>query len=429
MESISGRSAGPSTGVRRNWAGNYEYGAPQLRSPRSVGELQELVAGSSQVRALGTRHCFNDIADTDGTQISLAKLPRRIEVDASAATVTVDGGITYGELAPVLQHNGFALGNLASLPHISVAGAVATATHGSGDGNRNLAAAVAGMELITASGEIRSVRRGGRDFNGVPVGLGALGIASAITLDIVPTYDVFTEVFTGLPWATLVERLDEITAGGYSVSILPNWNTDGRAMAFVKQLTAEDTPGRADFFGAAPATVPLHLIEGLDPIGCTPQLGEPGPWCERLPHFKLEFTPSAGEELQSEYLVPRANGRQALQTIKSHAPELGRLALATEVRTVAADDLWLSTAYRTDCVAIHFTWVQDQPAVTALLARLEAAIAEFHARPHWGKLFTTNASRLRERYPQLPDFVDLVQRWDPDGVFGNAFLLRNLAIG
>lgn len=412
---------------RRNWAGNYEYHATELRLPKSVDELQELVAGAPRVRALGSRHCFNDIADTDGVQVSLAELPRRIDIDAAALTVTVDGGITYGQLSPVLQDNGFALANLASLPHISVAGACATATHGSGTGNQNLAVAVAGMDLVTGSGEIRSVQRGDQDFDGLPVGLGAVGIASAITLDVVPAYDMFTEVFTGLPWATLVERLDDITAAGYSVSVLPNWRADGQAKAFVKQRVAESTPGRTDFFGAVPANTPLHLIDGMDAGGCTPQLGKAGPWYQRLPHFKLEFTPSAGEELQSEYLVPLTNGRQALQAVKSHAAELAGLALATEVRTVAADELWLSSAYRTDCLAIHFTWVQDQPAVTALLTRLEAALADLEARPHWGKLFTTSASRIRQLYPRLGAFVELSRRLDPNGTFSNDFTRRHLA--
>ncbi|MDQ6657150.1 MAG: FAD-binding protein [Actinomycetota bacterium] len=411
---------------RLNWAGNYEYRAPTLRSPHSVDELQELVAASLRIRALGTRHCFNDIADTDGIQVSLAELPRRVDIDAVASTATVDGGITYGQLAPVLQENGWALSNLASLPHISVAGACATATHGSGRGNQNLAAAVAGMDLVTASGEIRSVKRGEQDFDGMPVGLGAVGIASAITLDIVPAYDVFTEVFTGLPWAMLVERLDDIAAAGYSVSVLPNWRADGQAKVFVKQRSGETAPGRTEFFGAVAATTPLHLIDGMDASSCTPQLGEPGPWYQRLPHFRLEFTPSAGQELQAEYLVPLANGRRALRAVKSHAAELADLALATEVRTVAADELWLSGSYRTDCLAIHFTWVQDQPAVTALLSRLEASIAELDARPHWGKLFTTSASRLRELYPRLGDFVDLSRRLDPHGTFGNDFTRRNL---
>ncbi|MGI8418037.1 MAG: D-arabinono-1,4-lactone oxidase, partial [Nakamurella sp.] len=300
-------------------------------------------------------------------------------------------------------------------------------THGSGTGNQNLAAAIARLDLVTASGEISSVQRGDADFDGLPVGLGAVGIASAITLDIVPAYDVFTEVFTRLPWTTLIERLDDITAAGYSVSVLPNWNADGQAKAFVKQRATESNPGRADFFGAAPATTPLHLIDGMDASGCTPQLGEPGPWYQRLPHFKLKFTPSAGEELQSEYLVPLANGRQALQAIKSHAAELAGLALATEIRTVAADQLWLSTAYQRDCLAIHFTWVQDQPAVTALLTRLETSIADLEARPHWGKLFTTSASRIRELYPRLGDFVELSSRLDPNGIFSNDFTVRYLA--
>ena len=204
--------------AERNWAGNYSYRAPQLARPSSVEELQGLVAGARKIRALGSRHSFNSIADTAGTLVVLDRLDPDIRVDAANLTVTVNGGTRYGTLAAELQRQGFALHNLASLPHISVAGAVATGTHGSGDANGNLATAVAGLELVTADGSILRMHRGDEDFDGMVVGLGALGIVTKLTLDIRPSFDVAQSVFENLSWDLVLENFDRITSSAYSVS-------------------------------------------------------------------------------------------------------------------------------------------------------------------------------------------------------------------
>ena len=413
------------------WAGNRTYAAARVHEPRTVEEVQEVVAAARHVRALGTRHCFNDLADTPHDLVRLDGLDPAVEVDAAARTVTVSGGTRYGALARELHPRGWALHNLASLPHISVAGAVATATHGSGDRSRNLAAAVAGLDLVTADGTLRHLARGDADFDGAVVALGALGVVVRVTLDVEPTYDVAQEVHTDLPWDAVLEHLDEITGSADSVSLFTDWSAAGVRQVWRK--TRVD-PGaayepRADLFGARPAPGPLHPLPGIDPVNCTQQLGVPGPWHERLPHFRLEFTPSNGDELQSEYLVPRAHAVAAIEALRGLGDLVAPLLQVAEIRTIAGDDLWLSTAEGGDRVGLHFTWLPRQAEVEAVLPRIEAALAPLGARPHWGKLFDAvggPGADPRELYPRLDDFRALVARTDPEGTFRNAFVDRHV---
>lgn len=416
------------------WAGNRTYAAARVHEPRTVEEVQEVVAGARRVRALGTRHCFNDLADTEHDLVRLDALDPDVRVDAAARTVTVAAGTRYGTLARALHAQGWALHNLASLPHISVAGAVATATHGSGDRSRNLAAAVAGLDLVTADGSLRRLTRADPDLAGAVVGLGALGVVVRVTLDVEPTYDVAQEVHTDLPWEAVAEHLDEITGSADSVSLFTDWTGPAVNQVWRKTRLA---PGathepRADLFGARPATGPLHPLPGIDPVNCTQQLGVPGPWHERLPHFRLEFTPSNGDELQSEYLVPRERAVEAIAVLRALGPVVAPLLQVAEIRTVAADDLWLSSAYGGDRVGLHFTWLPRQPEVEAVLPRIEAALAPLGARPHWGKLFASvgvPGSDPRDLYPRLDDFRALAARLDPEGTFRNAFVDRHVLAG
>lgn len=413
------------------WAGNLTYAAVRVHEPRTVEQVQEVVAGARRVRALGTRHCFNAVADTTDDLVRLDGLDPAVEVDAAARTVTVAAGTRYGALARELHPQGWALHNLASLPHISVAGAVATATHGSGDRSRNLAAAVAGLDLVTADGSLRHLARGDADFPGAVVALGALGVVVRVTLDVEPAYDVAQEVHTDLPWDAVLEHLDEITGSADSVSLFTDWA--GPAVRQVWRKTRVAPGGayepRADLFGARPAPGPLHPLPGIDPVNCTQQLGVPGPWHERLPHFRLEFTPSNGDELQSEYLVPRAHAVEAIEVMRGLGDLVAPLLQVAEVRTVAGDDLWLSTAEGGDRVGLHFTWLPRQAEVEAVLPRIEAALAPFGARPHWGKLFDAvggPGADPRDLFPRLDDFRALVARTDPDGTFRNAFVDRHV---
>ncbi|MDQ0239319.1 MULTISPECIES: FAD-binding protein [Arthrobacter] len=412
--------------AERNWAGNYSYQAPQLAHPASAEELQGLVAGAQKVRALGSRHSFNSIADTAGTLVVLDQLDPGISVDAANMTVTVSGGTRYGTLAAELQRQGFALHNLASLPHISVAGAVSTATHGSGDANGNLASAVAGLELVTADGSILSVGRGDEDFDGMVVGLGALGIVTKLTLDIQPTFDVAQSVFENLNWDLVLENFDQITSSAYSVSLFTDWSEDTVGQAWLKRRGGDAAVETSDFFGGTPATEARHPLPGVSGSNCTQQLGMAGPWSDRLAHFRMEFTPSQGDELQSEYLIPREHAVDALRTMRRLSHVVTPLLLVGEIRTVAADQLWLSANYGRDGIGLHFTWRQDQPAVEAILPLLEAELAPFAARPHWGKLFDAGAAAVAPLYPRFNDFIALAERLDPSGKFRNDFLDRTV---
>jgi xylitol oxidase len=383
-----------------------------------VEQLQEIVAGATQVHVLGSRHSFTGIADADEL-VTLDALPADVAVDETAGTVSFGAAIRYGELAGRLAAADLALHNLASLPHISVAGAVATATHGSGVRNGNLATAVAAGEMVTSSGEILAVRRGGPDFDGMVVGLGALGAVTRLTLDVQPAFEVRQRVFEGLSWAALDENLDEILASGYSVSVFTRWQ-DAVDQVWIKSRT--DQPDRTDLFDARPATVDRHPILELDPAACTPQLGRPGAWSDRLPHFRMGFTPSAGEEIQSEYLLPRRHAAAAIDAVRGLADRIRPLLLVCEIRTIAADDLWMSTSQGRDSVAFHFTWKRRPYDVGRVVVDVEDALAPFEPRPHWGKLFAADAADLVPRYGRHADFVRLVERLDPRRAFRNAWL-------
>jgi xylitol oxidase len=407
-----------------NWAGNHRYAARTLHRPTIVDQVQELVARAANVRVLGSRHSFNDIADA-GELISLEGLPDDVVIDPGARTVSFNAGLRYGALVDALAPAGLALHNLASLPHISVAGAVATATHGSGVANGNLATAVAGLELVTSSGELVRVSRGDPDFDGMVVGLGALGAVTRITLDVQPAYEVRQRVFEGLPWVALAEHFDEIMSSGYSVSVFTRW-LETVDQVWVKSRLDQPERTGTELFGARPAPADRHPILGIDAAPATPQLGRPGPWHDRLPHFRMGFTPSAGEELQSEYLLPRRHAVPAIEEVRALADRIRPLLLVTEIRTVAADRLWMSTSYGEDSVALHFTWRQQPEAVARLLVPLEQALAPFGARPHWGKVFAAGAASIAPRYQRYADFVALAGRLDSRGAFRNRWLQRSV---
>lgn len=407
--------------IGTTWAGTYTFGAGELHLPASLDEARQLIAGASRVRALGSRHSFNDLADSPGDLISLREVPLPLEVDAENGTALVHGSLTYGAVAAELDAAGFAMPALASLPHISIAGAVATATHGSGNRTPNLAGVVTGVELIDADGELRWFERGEPDFPGVVVGLGALGVVTRLRLAVEPTFQVRQDVINGVRWETVTERFDEITSAAHSVSIFTRWAEDAVDQIWLK--SREDV-APSELFGGTPAAENQHPILGIDAINATRQGGLLGPWYDRLPHFRMGFTPSNGTEIQSEYLLDRAHAIDAIQALRGIREQLVGLLQVCEIRTMAADDLWLSTAYERDTVAFHFTWLREPAAVLALLPVLEAALAPFDARPHWGKWFAMDRTGLERVFPRLGDFRDLAGRLDPAGTFRNDYLDR-----
>lgn len=417
------------TNARKNWAGNFQYNAANLAEPHTVEEVRNVAQRSRTVKALGTRHSFNSIADNSETQISLKNL-NRMEVDAQARTVTVGAGVNYGTLSPYLHAKGFALHNLASLPHISVAGARSTATHGSGVKNGNLATVVSALELVTADGGIVTLsrERDGERFRGAVVDLGALGVVTQLTLDVQPTFDVRQVVYENLPLGALQNHLDEIFSSGYSVSLFTDWQNHRITQVWIKSRVQPGSAAVAapEFFGARLATRKLHPLADHSAENCTEQMGIPGPWYERLPHFRMNFTPSSGDELQTEYFVPRERGYEAILAIEALRDRITPHLMISELRTIDADRLWMSTSYGRPSMAIHFTWKPDWPAVRSILPSIEAHLAPFGARPHWAKLFTMEPARLQAQYEKLRDYRQLAQHFDPRGKFQNAFLKANV---
>jgi xylitol oxidase len=423
--------------MRTNWAGNLTFSARRAHRPATLDELRRVVAGSSRVKAVGSGHSFNDVADTDGDLVDVSGLPAETDIDSAANTVRVAAGVRYAELAAALHARGRALPNTASLPHISVAGSVATGTHGSGDANGGLASSVRALDLVTATGDTLTLSRDrdGDRFDGAVVSLGALGVVTHLTLDTVPTFQVRQRVLTGLELADATVHFDAITGAAYSVSLFTDWKAPRFTQVWLKERVSGAAEGAAASDVSAPdprlpwarpAGRPMHPVPGMDPASCTPQDGTPGPWHERLPHFRPEFVPSSGEELQSEYLLPREHAAAALEALAALGQVVSPVLQICEVRTVAADRQWLSPAHGRATVALHFTWIKDPAAVLPVLGRLEAALAPLAPRPHWGKLFTTPAAQVRAAYPRFDDFRALAAGTDPEGTFSNAFLRRLL---
>jgi xylitol oxidase len=411
-----------------NWAGNITFGAARVHRPGTLDELRSVVAASDRVRALGSGHSFSPVADTTADLVSVAGLPATVDISTDRTTATVAAGMRYGEVAVALQAQGLALHNLGSLPHISVAGAVATGTHGSGPTLGSLSTAVRGLDLVTATGALLRLDRTDPRFPGAVVALGALGVVTAVTLAVQPTYDVAQTVYQDLPVRRLATDLDEILAAGYSVSLFTTWSRAVVDQVWVKRLHDPQAGLGATWLDARAATRPLHPVPGMSAASCTEQLGVPGPWHERLPHFRLDHMPSSGAELQTEYLVPRRHAAAALDAVQAMAPQVAAVLQVSELRTVAADDLWLSMAYEQDSLALHFTWVDDAAAVAPVVAELEQRLAPFGPRPHWGKVFSMPPAAVRPLYPRLADVAALRRELDPEDVFGNAMVDEYLVL-
>ena len=421
----------------RNWAGNVEFHASRVHRPATLEELRRVVAGAEAVRVLGTGHSFNRIADTRGDLVLLHDLPASVEIDAAAGTATVSAGTRLAELAARLHAAGYALATLPSLPHISLAGACATGTHGSGNGNQNLAGFVRGVRLVDASGDVVELTRGvDEDFPGAPVGLGALGVVTHLTVDVQPTFDVAQYVYEDVALDEVIEQHEDVYASGYSVSTFTNW-ASGRAAVWLKLRRANDDDGdaggdvggfaeprRPEWLGGRLAEHASHPVPGMPAENCTQQLGVPGPWHERLPHFRPEFTPSNGAEIQSEFFVPRAAAVGAFEAMRGLGARIASVVQVSEIRSIAADDLWLSPTYGRDSFALHFTWIDDRAAVTPVLAAIEDALLPLGARPHWGKLFVSGPEAALATYERAGDFRQLLGRRDPGGKFRNEFIDR-----
>jgi len=408
----------------QNWSKNVDFNDRAFLQPESLAELQELVRSNQKIRARGTAHCFNEIANTSSYAINLAKMPKIIEVSAATNSVTVSSGLTYGELAPALHNQGWALNNLASLPHISIAGSISTGTHGSGIKNQNLANQVLSLDIVTAEGELRHIDRANPAFNALVVGLGLGGIVYQYELKIEPTFEIRQVIYPEIPLDVLQRNFDQIMGTAYSVSYFTDWSNAQVGNLWCKFRDSEVIPESVG--GSVKADKKYHPIPSVDPVACTDQLGESGDWHQRLSHFKLEFTPSVGEEIQTEFFVDRKDAAAAIEAVSNLGEEITPLLWITELRTIAADDLWLSGAYQRDTLAIHFTWKKDL-AIYPVIEKVEAALRPFHYRPHWGKVFTADGKYLSSVYPKMSEFKALVEALDPTSKFENTFTRRIFA--
>ncbi len=424
-------SCAPEKEHLKNWSGNLEYSTDNVFYPKTLEDVQNSVRQCTKIKALGSRHSFNSIADSTENQISLKEINKVVSLDKEARTITVEAGIKYGEVCQYLHENGFALHNLASLPHISIAGAISTATHGSGVKNGNLSTGVAAIEFVNAAGEVVSITKNDPAFNGAVVGLGALGVVTKVTLDLLPTFNMQQVVYRNLPMAELEKNFLAIMSAGYSVSLFTDWRNKNVNEVWIKSRVEEGVPIdiAPEFYGAKLATQNMHPVEALDAVNCTDQLGLPGVWYERMPHFKMGFMPSAGKELQAEYFVPLENGYEAMMAVESLHKKISPHLFISEIRAVDADDLWMSPCYKKPCIAIHTTWKQEWDTVMSLLPLMEEKLAPFNARPHWAKLFTLSPDVLQSRIEKLDDFRQLLNQHDPEGKFRNAFIDHNLYKG
>ena len=420
----------PTQVPRENWAGTFHYSTNNVLQPTTVAEVQHAVTSALSLRALGTRHSFNDIADSTVAQISTLGL-REVTLDRAARKVTVGAGIKYGDLAIALDREGFALANMASLPHISVGGSIATATHGSGLHNGNLATAVSGIEFVAADGTLHTLTRehDGDTFLGAVVGLGTLGVVTHVTLDVQPAYQMTQVVYRDLNFRELEHNFEAIMSAGYSVSLFTNWQKHEAWEVWIKRRV--DQGGAAAppplFYGATLATQKLHPVVDQDPQKTTDQLNTVGKWYERLPHFKMEFTPSTGHEIQTEYFVPFEHAFEAVSAVESLRDQITPHIFVTELRAVAADDLWMSMAYKRRSLAIHFTWKPKWNAVQKLLPQIEAKLRPFGPRPHWAKVSRLEAAQIVPLYPRVSDFRELMRTYDPKGKFVNHYLREKIS--
>lgn len=415
---------------RKNWAGNLSYSTDHLHEPSTVQELQQIVKELDKSKALGTCHSFSKIADSKYNQISLMKMGKEMVLDKETRTVWVDGAVRYGELALYLFAEGYALHNLASLPHISIAGACATGTHGSGDKNGNLPSIVQEIEIITGKGERKrlSKEKDGDEFLGAVVGLGALGIVTKLRLAVVPHFEVRQDVYLNMSLDQLAANFEEIFSQGYSVSLFTDWRKENINQVWVKSKIEEGVEIKlpAELFGAQLADRDVHPILEVSAENCTAQMGVPGPWYERLPHFRMDFTPSKGEELQTEFFVPREHAVEAIRAVFSLSDQVSPQLLIAEIRSIAADDFWMSPCYQEDHIALHFTWKQNWEEVKKVISIIEEKLIPLRVRPHWAKLYSLSKAHLESVYPRMNDFREMAKRYDPEGKFRNEYLERKV---
>jgi len=409
----------------KNWAGNLTFSAKEYIEIDSISKLQSIVSKASGVKVLATGHSFNDIADTNQTQISIKNLSNKIEIDSIKKVVLVPAGMQYADVCRYLETKGWALFNTASLGEITVAGAMLTGTHGSGSNNPVLSDCVEGIEMVLESGEIFNISREDSDeFFGFVISLGALGVFTKLKLKIVESFSIKQFVYENIGIQSISENFDDVFDKSYSVSYFSNWKKNSTGQIWMKFLDNNNFPQLPSvWLDGNIANANQHPVKVNDPSPCTDQMGVSGKWLYRLPHFKLDSSPASGDEVQTEYLVDRAYVSHYIDELSNIGDEIAARVYATEIRTIKADDLWLSGAHGRQTVGFHFTWKKSDSLQT-FLPKIEEILGNHNGRPHWGKLFSTPRENLIGRYPKYSNFEDLLKKYDPNKKFRNSFINR-----
>jgi xylitol oxidase len=438
---------GMSAVMPSNQSGNVRFSAKRYATPETVEELCTVVREAERVSVIGARHSCSTCADSDnGTLISLHKLETSLEVDAMARTVTCTATLSCGELAARLHRSGWALSaGLPSMPGISIAGAISTASHGSGDNSPSLLGALVEVSYVDADGSVVTCCGGlhapsiscATDDSLQAVLFGCLGVLVEVTLRVEESFDVRQDVYVSMPWARLEDThfLDQTFAEAYSVSLfVTDWaaETNGISTAIFKRRVGSHTPPpppSETLYGGTLASSPVHPLPGRATSMLSPQ-GEPaGPGHERLFHYRdsLGLGSSDNDHLDvlfSEYLVPREDAVAAIGALRQIGKQFSHRLVATELRTVAADEAWLNPCYRRPSLAITLMWKNSEPLVRTLLPLVESSLASLRPRPHWGSFFLLGPSPLAAAYTKLEAFRKVVHSLDPHGKFQNAFTER-----
>lgn len=421
-------------GLRRynhNWSGTVQYESSSLHFPRSSEALARIIKENDRVKVLGTGHAFSRIADTTGAHISLDEMKAIFPIDHEHQTVSFEAGVTFKELAEYLERQGYAIANYASLPHISIAGAIATATHGSGEKNGSLATLVREFELVDGRGEVHHISKDKTPdlFAASVVSLGVLGVVTRITLDILPRFTIRQDVYKNVDAQTVLDSFDEVQDMGYSVSLFTKWqNPKSLEKLWIKSIVED--PAREFpqmLFGGTWSNENLHPCSGESAERCTPQCGVSHSANYSLPHFLGEETPSSGNEIQTEFFVPRSKTQEAMQALLNNGHIFtDDIIHVSEVRTIAPDNHWMSPFYEQESVGIHFTWKNEPEKLASVISQvqkiLQDAIGDTPLRAHWAKVH--NLSDIRSSLPRFDDFRGLIRVYDPQGKFRNGYSVR-----
>lgn len=430
--------------VWSNWAGNQRSTAALVVRPRTVDEVADAIRAAAdagrKVRAAGSGHSFTGAALTDGHRIDLTDLDTGVHVDTARRLVTVPAGMTLHALNDLLATHGLALPNLGDIDRQALAGAIATGTHGTGTRLHGIASAVTGLTLVLADGTVLecSAQRHTDVFEAARVGLGALGVVTEVELQCVPAFRLHA-VERPEPLLPLLERVQEEADAHDHFELYWFPHTD-------RTMTKRNN--RVEEGAAVPGPLPAWrawVDDELMANGLFEQVNRVAArWPATVPTMAQvtgraqtarEFTDvswrvfcsrRAVRFVESEYAVPRAAVRDVVLALKDWVDRHDEaLPFPVEVRLLAADDVWLSTSHGRDTayVAVH---QYHRMQYARYFAAFEAIVAEHAGRPHWGKLHTLDAERLRPLYPRFDDFLAVRRKLDPTGLFGNAYLERVL---